>query len=154
MNADGSGKRNLTRDRANNDYPTWSPDGRKESRPGVHSPTLPPGAGVHRWYTYHPYVVNADGSGLRRLSLRVPEGTPETTGPSSWWSGGLVTGRADDLLRALCRQDRRERSAEAPVHTVDRRLVARRAADRLRGDKEDRTSLGLCATRRSRISTS
>ena len=29
MNADGSGKRNLTRDRANDDYPTWSPDGRK-----------------------------------------------------------------------------------------------------------------------------
>ena len=29
MNADGSGKRNLTRDRANDDYPTWSPDGRR-----------------------------------------------------------------------------------------------------------------------------
>ena len=29
MNADGSRKRNLTRDRANDDYPTWSPDGRR-----------------------------------------------------------------------------------------------------------------------------
>ena len=29
MNADGSGKRNLTRDRANDDLPTWSPDGRR-----------------------------------------------------------------------------------------------------------------------------
>ena len=29
MNADGSGKRNLTRDRASDDFPTWSPDGRR-----------------------------------------------------------------------------------------------------------------------------
>src|ERR1700675_2628487 len=29
MNAVGSKKRNLTRDRASDDYPTWSPDGRR-----------------------------------------------------------------------------------------------------------------------------
>ena len=68
--------------------------------------------------------MNADGSGLRRL-------TRNQIGAGSV-SAGLVTGRADDLLRALPRQHRRERSAEAPVHPVDRRLVARRAADRLR----------------------
>ena len=125
MNADGSGKRNLTRNRASDDYPTWSPDGRRIAflRGRLLSNSLR-GLGVRRFYSYHLYVVNADGSGLRRLTRKTDRGQV---------TGGLVTGRADDLLRALPRQDRRERSAEAPVHTVDRRLVARRAADRLRG---------------------
>jgi Tol biopolymer transport system component len=81
MNADGSGRRNLTRDRASDDYPTWSPDGRRIAfLRGVRS-YIVPGLGVRRFYSYHLYVMNADGSGLRRLTLRVPEGTPETTGP-------------------------------------------------------------------------
>ena len=127
MNADGSGKRNLTRDRASDDYPTWSPDGRRIAfLRGRLTAIRVPGRGVRRRYLYHLYVVNADGSGLRRL-------TRNRRGPGIPRSAGLVTGRADDLLRALPRQHRRERSAEAPVHTVDRRLVARRAADRLRG---------------------
>ena len=117
MNADGSRKRNLTRDRAFDDYPTWSPDGRRIA--------FLRGRG-HRGQLY---VVNADGSGLRNL-------TPKNQRPTVYvWSTGLGTGWADDLLRALPRQHRRERSAEAPVHTVDRRLVARRAADRLRGQQ-------------------
>ena len=127
MNADGSAKRNLTRDRANDDYPTWSPDGRRiaflratRSNRGLR--------GVIRFYGYDLNVVNADGSGLRRLT-RTNQTCPV--------SAGLVTGWADDLLRALPRQRRRERSAEAPVHTVHRRLVARRAADRLRANGED-----------------
>ena len=109
VNADGSGKRNLTRDRASDDdYPTWSRDGRKLAflRVGVRNQL---------------YVMNADGSGLRRLTHPAPGDE----------SAGLVTGRADDLRRALPRQHRRERIADAPVHNVDPRLVARRAADRL-----------------------
>ena len=75
MKADGSGKRNLTRDPASDDYPTWSPDGRRIAflRGRLHSNRVP-GLGVHRWYLYHLYVVNADGSGLRRLTLN-PTGT-------------------------------------------------------------------------------
>ena len=59
MNADGSGKRNLTRDRANDDYPTWSPDGRRIAFLRV--------TGSYRHHGYHLYAVNADGSGLRKL---------------------------------------------------------------------------------------
>jgi len=59
MNADGSGKRNLTRDRANDDYPTWSPDGRRIAFLRV--------TGSYRHHGYHLYAVNADGSGLRNL---------------------------------------------------------------------------------------
>jgi TolB protein len=56
MNADGSRKRNLTRDRASDDLPTWSPDGRRIAF--LH------GRGRGRGQLY---VVNADGSGLRSL---------------------------------------------------------------------------------------
>jgi TolB protein len=70
MNADGSGKRNLTRDPGNDDYPAWSPDGRRIAllhRSFLRSRTV---AGlVVRVFTHHLYVVNADGSGLRRIPL-------------------------------------------------------------------------------------
>ena len=63
MNADGSGKRNLTRDRASDDdYPTWSHDGRKLAFLRV-----PHGAGRARRGPQL-YVMNADGSGLSRLT--------------------------------------------------------------------------------------
>ena len=71
MNADGSGKRNLTRDRASDDdYPTWSRDGRKLAflrGALVHSRTVTVGAGGP-YDSYQLYVMNADGSGLRRLT--------------------------------------------------------------------------------------
>ena len=57
MNADGSRKRNLTRNRRDDDYPTWSPDGRRIAF--MH------GRGRGRGQLY---VVNADGSGLRNLA--------------------------------------------------------------------------------------
>jgi len=68
MNADGSRKRNLTR-RASDNYPTWSPDGRRIAflRWRVHS--CPRRAcGWRGWFSsYQLFVMNADGSGLRNL---------------------------------------------------------------------------------------
>ena len=55
MNADGSRKRNLTRNRARDDLPTWSPDGRRIAF--VHGPAAAEAS----------TVANADGSGLRNL---------------------------------------------------------------------------------------
>jgi len=59
MNADGSRKRNLTRDRGFDDNPTWSPDGRRIAFLRV--------TGSYMHHGYHLYAVNADGSGLRKL---------------------------------------------------------------------------------------
>ena len=66
MNADGSGLRNLTRTPSHDRDPAWSPDGRaiafvQECMPRPGDPRWQCGA------TYL-YAVNADGSGLRRLT--------------------------------------------------------------------------------------
>ncbi len=66
MNADGSGLRNLTRTPSADRDPAWSPDGRAIA----FVQECMPRPGDPRWRcggTYL-YVVNADGSGLRRLT--------------------------------------------------------------------------------------
>ena len=56
MNADGSGKRRLTRNRERDFALAWSPDGRKIAFHSAHDGN------------FEVYVVNADGSGQRRLT--------------------------------------------------------------------------------------
>jgi Tol biopolymer transport system component len=90
MNADGSGLRNLTRTPSADRDPAWSPDGRaiafvQECMPRPGDPRWRCGA------TYL-YVVNADGSGLRRLTT----GRGHSSNPS--WSADGKTIRYGGYL--------------------------------------------------------
>ena len=73
MNADGSGQRRLTRNGGRNFNPAWSPDGQRiafERRLGRYQEvTWCSGCGGALFFEVH--VMNADGSGERRLT---PEG--------------------------------------------------------------------------------
>ena len=74
INADGSGKRRLTRNAGCDFGPAWSPDGRKIA--------FSRGANLHQQV----YVMNADGSGQRRLTRlaahkRVLPGCPTGRSP-------------------------------------------------------------------------
>jgi TolB protein len=73
MNADGSAQRNLTRDATYEDSPAWSPDGRRIAFVTHGSTSTNPTAGKPSGWPCCPakanlYVMNADGSGKRRLA--------------------------------------------------------------------------------------
>jgi Tol biopolymer transport system component len=97
MNADGSGLRNVTRTRSNDLDPAWSPDGRaiafvreiqKKCAP---SPRDTP---CNNGETYL-YLVNGDGSGLRRLTThRARQFNP------SWSADGKTIRYGRYLVRA------------------------------------------------------
>jgi TolB protein len=71
MNADGSGPRNLTRTPFYDRDPAWSPDGRRIVFLRATRSNRGP-LGVIRFWGYELYVVNADGSGLRKLPGTLP----------------------------------------------------------------------------------
>ncbi len=122
INADGTGLRRLTQKNAALGYDpvaVWSPDGRKlvfVKRPERSGAACRPTGRCHEEI----YVINADGTGLRRLTRNaVFDGTPR-----------LVTGRSQDRLRArprpadsehLCDERRRQRPAEADATATLRR---------------------------------
>ncbi|HXG08737.1 MAG TPA: hypothetical protein VNK04_03020 [Gemmataceae bacterium] len=60
---DGSGLRRLTTEFALDDHPAWSPDGKQLAFVSTRQPSATPG---RAWNAI--YVMNADGSGVRRLS--------------------------------------------------------------------------------------
>jgi Tol biopolymer transport system component len=63
MNADGSDPRRLTKYFALHDHPAWSPDGKQLVFTSTRQPAAKPGQG---WNAL--YLMNADGSELKRLS--------------------------------------------------------------------------------------
>ena len=73
MNADGSGLRNVTRTPSNDLGPAWSPDGRAIAFVQmIQGKCAPSGPGTPCGNNYETFlsVVNADGSGLRRLTTQ------------------------------------------------------------------------------------
>ena len=70
VNADGSGLRNLTRSRGNDWSPVWSPDGRVIAFEGHRARPSELERAVCKGHCMREeiYAVNADGSGLRRLT--------------------------------------------------------------------------------------
>jgi Tol biopolymer transport system component len=91
MNADGSGQRRLTRDPGIDQGVTWSPDGRELLFHRAKYPPLAPKRGALSGF----YVMNADGSGQRRLAA--------ATGTAAWSPDGRMiafrrgTGNARDV---------------------------------------------------------
>lgn len=85
VNADGSGLRNLTRSRGNDHNPVWSPDGREIAFQGRRARPSELERAVCRGHCDREeiYAVNADGSGLRRLTRNW-----KTDSPSGWSPDG------------------------------------------------------------------
>ena len=75
MNADGTGVVRLTKDLADYDSPAWSPDGKR-----IAFTYLAGGRPAYDIGNQAIYVMNADGSGQRRLT------TPKTGGLGPSWS--------------------------------------------------------------------
>jgi Tol biopolymer transport system component len=78
LGADGSGLKRLTTEFALDDHPAWSPDGERIAFVSTRQPADTPG---RAWNAV--YVMNADGSGVRRLS---PAGAADYS--PAWSPGG------------------------------------------------------------------
>ena len=104
MNADGSGQRRLAR---NGRAPAWSPDGRT----------------IAFFSDSKIYLMNADGSEHRQLTKRAEGGRRSL----AWSPDGRKLAFFDHggplpvLLQPLCREQRRERTAEPDAEAVGRR---------------------------------
>ena len=104
------------------------------ARPDVQAPVWSPGGGRIAFFNKRDggkeiYVVNADGSGQRRLTRDA-----RNAATPAWSPDGrkiAFEGGAEPLDRHLCRERRRKRAAEAGAQRARSCLVARRADDRV-----------------------
>lgn len=94
LGADGSGLQRLTTDFALDDHPTWSPDGKRLAFVSTRQPATKPG---RAWNAI--YVMNADGSGVQRLSPADAADYSPAWSPRGDWiafaSGSGEAGAAD-----------------------------------------------------------
>jgi Tol biopolymer transport system component len=112
MNADGSRQRKLTRNPARDLAPAWSPDGRRiafERRLGRKK--YGPCSGCGRASTFEVHVINADGSGQRRLT--------RTGAQPLWKTGAQPVWSPDGRRIAFVRNSERDGNAEVYVMNAD-----------------------------------
>lgn len=95
MNPDGSGLRNLTRTPSNDLDPAWSPDGRAIAFVQKKCMRNPRDKLCSTAYETYLFIVNADGSGLRRLTTQ----RARVFNPS-WSADGKTIRYGRSLVRA------------------------------------------------------
>ena len=118
VNTDGTGLKTLAGGTGCQQYPRWSPDGRKivyyEAAPGDQDPQ-------------QVWVMNADGSGKVELAFDAPEGHVTRNVLASWSPDGtahrLHLQRSVAARRPLDHEGRRQRTAAADA-AGHRRLLA------------------------------
>ena len=111
MNADGSGQTNLTRNPAHDVAPAWSPDGQQivfERRLARRQYGACPGCGGATIFEVH--LMNADGSGQRRLTRNAGQVHEGAIGAQPRWSPdgsqiAFVSGRDGDAEIYLMNAD-------------------------------------------------
>ncbi len=143
MNADGSGLRNVTRTPSNDLDPAWSPDGgaiafvHKVQKKCVPNP--PPGIPCNNYETYL-YVVNGDGSGLRRLTTH----RARLFNPS-WSADGntIQYGRYRVQADGTGQTELPRKVPLAGAWSPDGQRIAFAVVDRSLGDRTDDAAAGL-----------
>jgi Tol biopolymer transport system component len=88
MNADGKGPRRLTEEFALDDHPAWSPDGKRIAFVSTRRPSEKPG---RAWNGL--YVMNADGSGVKRLSGAAADYSPAWSPDGGWLAFASGSGK-------------------------------------------------------------
>jgi TolB protein len=143
MNADGSGLRNVTRTPSNDLGPAWSPDGRAIAFVKmIQGKCAPSGPGTPCGNNYETflYVVNADGSGLRRLTTQ-----PAYVFKHSWSADGKTIRYGRYLVHAdgSGQTELPRNVAYDGAWSPDGKRIAFAVIDTSPGDRTDDAKAGL-----------